>query len=106
AVSLRPFVEKALLRQYPFESRLEGRERRPGRRRGAGAGTAQGRMRSSAPANDEALDELLSRPRTATVDALRKCPGDVVVLGAGGKMGPTLARMVARAAIEADTPRR
>ncbi|MEO7086710.1 MAG: NAD(P)-dependent oxidoreductase [Gemmatimonadaceae bacterium] len=43
------------------------------------------------------LDDLLSKPRTATVDALAKCPGDIVVLGAGGKMGPTLTRMAARA---------
>ena len=63
-------------------------------------------MTERAPANEEALGELLSRPRTATVDALRKCPGDVIVLGAGGKMGPTLARMVARASIEAEIPRK
>lgn len=44
------------------------------------------------------LDELLSTPRPETVDALRECPGDVIVLGAGGKMGPTVARMAARAA--------
>jgi nucleoside-diphosphate-sugar epimerase len=44
------------------------------------------------------LDDLLSTPRAETVNALRACPGDVIVLGAGGKMGPTLARMVARAA--------
>ena len=43
------------------------------------------------------LDELLSTPREATVRALAACPGDVIVLGAGGKMGPTLARMVKRA---------
>ena len=42
------------------------------------------------------LDDLLSRPTPAAVDALRRCPGDVVVLGAGGKMGPTLARLVRR----------
>ena len=30
--------------------------------------------------------------------SLVQCPGDVIVLGAGGKMGPTLARMVRRAA--------
>ena len=58
------------------------------------------------PESEEELDELLSRPRDATVDALRKCPGDVIVLGAGGKMGPTLARMIARAAKDAGTPRR
>jgi nucleoside-diphosphate-sugar epimerase len=44
------------------------------------------------------LDDLLSAPRPETVAALETCPGDIVVLGAGGKMGPTLARMAARAA--------
>ena len=63
-------------------------------------------MPSTAPANEEALDELLSRPRPQTVEALRNCPGDVIVLGAGGKMGPTLARMLARAAKDAGSSRR
>jgi nucleoside-diphosphate-sugar epimerase len=44
------------------------------------------------------LDDLLSTPRPETTAALTQCPGDVVILGAGGKMGPTLARMVRRAA--------
>ena len=44
------------------------------------------------------LDDLLSRPRAETSAALAACRGDVVILGAGGKMGPTLARMVRRAA--------
>lgn len=44
----------------------------------------------------EELDDLLSRPTDAAVAALRDSPGDVVVLGAGGKMGPTLARLVRR----------
>jgi nucleoside-diphosphate-sugar epimerase len=48
--------------------------------------------------NAAELDEVLSTPRAETIDALRECPGDVVILGAGGKMGPTLARMVKRAA--------
>ncbi len=43
------------------------------------------------------LDTLLSTPRTQTVAALKEAPGDVIILGAGGKMGPTLARMAARA---------
>jgi nucleoside-diphosphate-sugar epimerase len=46
------------------------------------------------------LDDLLSTPRDETGAALAKCPGDVVILGAGGKMGPTLARMVRRAATD------
>ena len=63
-------------------------------------------MIAVAPRTEEELDELLSRPREETVDALRRCPGDLIVLGAGGKMGPTLARMAARAAAEAGVPRR
>jgi dTDP-4-dehydrorhamnose reductase len=63
--------------------------------------SAAGRV-PPAPADADALDELLSRPRAPTVDALAACPGDVVILGAGGKMGPTLARLVARAAADAD----
>ena len=51
--------------------------------------------------NESALDDLLSTPRDETVAALAACPGDIVVLGAGGKMGPTLARMAARAAARA-----
>src|SRR4051812_30878569 len=62
----------------------------------------------SAPRTEEELDELLAAPRPATVAALRRAPGDIIILGAGGKMGPTLARMAARAAREADggAPRR
>lgn len=44
------------------------------------------------------LEDLLSTPRPETVAALAACPGDVVILGAGGKMGPTLAMMAKRAA--------
>lgn len=39
----------------------------------------------------EALDEFLVRPSQALIDDLAAVPGDVIVLGAGGKMGPTLA---------------
>lgn len=46
---------------------------------------------------EEELDELLSSPSEATIAALAHVPGDIVVLGAGGKMGPSLARMAARA---------
>jgi len=45
-----------------------------------------------------ALDELLSRPSRALVDDLAAVTGDILVLGAGGKMGPTLARLARRAA--------
>ncbi len=46
------------------------------------------------------LDERLSRPTPGVVQALECCPGDVIVLGAAGKMGPSLARMVRRALAE------
>jgi nucleoside-diphosphate-sugar epimerase len=43
------------------------------------------------------LEELLSRPSPADVAFMSGLEGDVVVLGAGGKMGPSLARLVRRA---------
>jgi len=46
-------------------------------------------------------DELLSRPMPELVRDLAALEGDVIVLGAGGKMGPTLARMARRALDEA-----
>jgi uncharacterized protein YbjT (DUF2867 family) len=51
----------------------------------------------------EELEENLSRPRSALVEDLRKLDGDIVVLGAAGKMGPTLVRLAARAVEEAGT---
>ena len=50
-----------------------------------------------APDSELALDDLLSSPDDATTQALATLEGDVIVLGAGGKMGPTLARMARRA---------
>jgi len=35
--------------------------------------------------NEAELEDLLSKPRDQTVAALAACPGDIVVLGAGGK---------------------
>ncbi len=60
-------------------------------------------MRDDAPALPEripdvaTLDELLSRPTAAVIDAVQALPGPLMILGVGGKMGPTLARMAARA---------
>jgi len=53
---------------------------------------------SAPPPRDEAdLEERLSRPTPALTQLLATVPGDLVVLGAGGKMGPSLARMARRA---------
>jgi nucleoside-diphosphate-sugar epimerase len=46
----------------------------------------------------ETLEEVMSRPDAATARELQALDGDIVVLGVGGKMGPTLARMARRAA--------
>jgi len=48
---------------------------------------------------EEELDELLTRPRPALIDAVRRLNSPLLVLGAGGKMGPTLAVMARRAAL-------
>jgi nucleoside-diphosphate-sugar epimerase len=47
--------------------------------------------------NLEELESLLSEPTEATVRSLAALKGDLVVLGVGGKMGPTLARMAKKA---------
>ena len=47
------------------------------------------------PQTDAQLEELLSRPTPELI--AEKIVGDVVILGVGGKMGPSLARMARRA---------
>ena len=48
-------------------------------------------------ASEAELENALSAPSPALLDALRSTPGDILVLGAAGKMGPTLTRMAKRA---------
>jgi nucleoside-diphosphate-sugar epimerase len=54
----------------------------------------------------EQLEDLLSEPSDAAVRGIAKLDGDIIVLGAGGKMGPTLARMAKRASERAGVKRR
>jgi nucleoside-diphosphate-sugar epimerase len=54
----------------------------------------------------EHLEELLSEPPAYVVDAMRRLQGDIVILGVGGKMGPSLARMAKRASEAAGLARR
>ena len=44
------------------------------------------------------LEEHLSRPTAEDVSAMKALDGDLLILGAGGKMGPTLAALARRAA--------
>jgi nucleoside-diphosphate-sugar epimerase len=60
-------------------------------------GTATAAAALPPPRTEEELDERLSRPSPGVVETLRRIPGDVLILGAAGKMGPSLARMVRRA---------
>jgi len=48
--------------------------------------------------DEEGLEEWLSDPTAATRETLGRTPGDIAILGAGGKMGPTLAMMLRKAA--------
>ena len=51
-------------------------------------------------ADVDALEEFMTRPSPALTAALDTLDGDIMVLGVGGKMGPTLARLAKRAAPE------
>ncbi len=53
-----------------------------------------------------ALDDRLSTPSEVTIEALGRLKGDILILGAGGKMGPSLAQMARRASDAAGVTRR
>jgi nucleoside-diphosphate-sugar epimerase len=50
------------------------------------------------PQTEAQLEDYLSRPSPADAGFMRALTGDVMVLGAGGKMGPSLARRIRRSA--------
>lgn len=52
------------------------------------------------------LDEVLSRPQPALVNFMKHLDGDILVIGAGGKVGPTLTLMAKRAVEEAGVKKR
>ncbi len=60
-------------------------------------------MRSADP---DRLERELSEPSPDTVAAMAGLRGDLIVLGAGGKMGPSLARLAARSLAAAGRPHR
>jgi len=51
------------------------------------------------------LEDLLSEPTSGVIDTLAALDGDIMVLGAAGKMGPSLSRMARRASDAAGTKR-
>ncbi len=52
------------------------------------------------------LEDWLSRPNEADAAAMAGLDGDLLILGVGGKMGPSLARLARRAADKAGTGKR
>jgi len=64
------------------------------------------RIDPTAPTTVAQLEDELSAPNAAVVRALSELAGDILVLGVGGKMGPTLARMAVRASQQAGLSRR
>lgn len=46
---------------------------------------------------EEELEDWLSRPSPADIALMQRLRGDLLILGAGGKMGPSLVRRIARA---------
>ena len=55
---------------------------------------------------EEKLNELLTTPGAALVEDMKKLRGDILVLGAGGKMGPTLCVLAKNAARQAGVEKR
>lgn len=58
------------------------------------------------PQSIDQLDELLSEPDERLSRTMKNLDGDILVLGVGGKMGPTFSRMVKRASDQAGASRR
>jgi nucleoside-diphosphate-sugar epimerase len=54
----------------------------------------------------EDLEERLATPSSLDRETVRRLEGDVIILGAGGKMGPSLSRRIRRAADAAGMRRR
>jgi nucleoside-diphosphate-sugar epimerase len=46
---------------------------------------------------EQQLDDIMSEPNGSDIEAMRTLGGDLIILGAGGKMGPTLAMRAKRA---------
>src|SRR5690625_6088507 len=53
--------------------------------------------RPTAPTDEASLDALLSEPAPGVGEALAAAGGDILLLGAGGKIGPSMALMARRA---------
>jgi nucleoside-diphosphate-sugar epimerase len=57
-------------------------------------------------ANEEMLDDIISRPGSEVIELFSHLEGDILFLGISGKIGPSLARMAKRACDEAGIRKR
>jgi len=56
--------------------------------------------------DEKQLEELISRPSEQLVEMFSRIDGDIIFLGIGGKIGPSLARMACRACEQAGVKKR
>ncbi len=56
--------------------------------------------------NVRELDDFMTTPRDAVIETIRRMPGDLLILGAGGKMGISLAVLSKRASDKAGVSKR
>jgi CDGSH-type Zn-finger protein len=96
--SKKPFCDKTH-RSIGFDSVVAGREEGAAERTIPREPFASAASRSPLPASPtlDTLEDRLSQPTAGVIDVLGRVPGDIIILGAGGKMGPSLARMAKRA---------
>jgi len=55
---------------------------------------------------EEKLDAMMASPSSHLIDDIAKIEGDIIILGAGGKMGPTLCYLAKNACEAAGVPKR
>jgi len=55
--------------------------------------------------SERTLDDVMTAPSPALIEAAREWCGDLMILGVAGKMGPSIAMMARRALHELDLHR-
>ena len=70
---------------------LRRRGRKRAGRRVAHGFPAQNRLQAVMISSQEQLEDILSQPSDADRKAMDELPGDLLILGVAGKMGPSLA---------------
>jgi len=102
SASRRPVMQQSVARfGETFSLRKKGVRDMPGK-----TSPREGSLRADAVHSVEQLEDMLSEPSDGVVETLGRIDGDIIVLGVGGKIGPSLARMLRRASDAAGVHRR